>query len=431
MTQSSVRSLNDNIVDIISYALSFSSFYLFVYLARRRVASIPPSSTSPIDKLIAACVLEQRDEEGSFDQARKPERKQEKQLWGSAFKLLVCFLGIQLSYLLWGLLQERIMTKPYESGEIFKSSKFLVFANRFLALLVAWGTLAIMRQYGGEPVSSAPLYRFSYSSVSNILSSVCQYEALRYVSFPTQVVAKSCKMIPVMLMGYVVTGTRYSSLEYIVAITITTGAVIFKLYEVNDAPVQNTEFVGIVLISAYMMFDSFTSNWQSKLFKQYHIGSVTMMLYSNLFSAAFTALGLLVSLECVQVASFLASNPTIHMHIMIMSICSATGQLFIFFTIKEFGPLVFATIQTTRQLLSICLSIFMFSHPINNMEILGITLVFVALAVQTLHKSYGKIDRVQQVQKPETINLENADDDIRIHSEDDIVDDKTPLTRVT
>jgi len=236
MTQSSVRSLNDNIVDIISYALSFSSFYLFVYLARRRVASIPPSSTSPIDKLIAACVLEQRDEEGSFDQARKPERKQEKQLWGSAFKLLVCFLGIQLSYLLWGLLQERIMTKPYESGEIFKSSKFLVFANRFLALLVAWGTLAIMRQYGGEPVSSAPLYRFSYSSVSNILSSVCQYEALRYVSFPTQVVAKSCKMIPVMLMGYVVTGTRYSSLEYIVAITITTGAVIFKLYEVNDAP---------------------------------------------------------------------------------------------------------------------------------------------------------------------------------------------------
>lgn len=34
-------------------------------------------------------------------------------------------------------MQERIMTRPYESGDHFRSSKFLVFANRFLALLVA------------------------------------------------------------------------------------------------------------------------------------------------------------------------------------------------------------------------------------------------------------------------------------------------------
>ena len=29
------------------------------------------------------------------------------------------------------------MTRPYSTGELFRSSKFLVFANRFLALLVA------------------------------------------------------------------------------------------------------------------------------------------------------------------------------------------------------------------------------------------------------------------------------------------------------
>ena len=39
---------------------------------------------------------------------------------------------------------------------------------------------------------SAPLYKFSFSSISNIVSSVSQYEALKYVSFPTQVVAQSC-----------------------------------------------------------------------------------------------------------------------------------------------------------------------------------------------------------------------------------------------
>ena len=45
----------------------------------------------------------------------------------------------------------------------------------------------------------------------------------------------------------------------------TTGAAVFKLYESNDAPVRNTEVVGIVLIICYMGSDSFTSNWQSKV----------------------------------------------------------------------------------------------------------------------------------------------------------------------
>ena len=30
-------------------------------------------------------------------------------------------------------------------------------------------------------------FRYSYCSLSNILSSWCQYEALKYISFPTQV----------------------------------------------------------------------------------------------------------------------------------------------------------------------------------------------------------------------------------------------------
>ena len=39
-------------------------------------------------------------------------------------------------------------------------------------------------------------------------------------------------------------------------------------------------------------------------------------------------------------------------------------QLFIFHTIKKYGPLVFATIQTVRQLLSIVLSIIFFGHEV-------------------------------------------------------------------
>ena len=69
-----------------------------------------------------------------------------------------------------------------------------------------------------------------------------------------------------------------------------------------------------------------------------------------------------------------------------MAVCSAVGQLFIFHTIKRYGPLVFATIQTVRQLLSIVLSILFFGQPINLPEAAGIALVFVTLAYQIYAK---------------------------------------------
>lgn len=41
------------------------------------------------------------------------------------------------------------------------------------------------------PNTQAPLYEYSFPSVSNMLSSWCQYEALSYVTFPTQVCYRS------------------------------------------------------------------------------------------------------------------------------------------------------------------------------------------------------------------------------------------------
>ncbi len=52
-----------------------------------------------------------------------------------------------------------------------------------------------------------------------------------------------------------------------------------------------------------------------------------------------------MTLEIVPVMAFLGANPSILPHMGIMAVCSAVGQLFIFHTIKQYGPLVFATIQ--------------------------------------------------------------------------------------
>jgi len=380
----------EHVMEVLSYVVSFGSFVVFVWVSKCAVAS--PSfrpDASRLNRLVYACVTEPEAYSSARLKQTKPGGGAERaETFGkNAMRLTFCTIGIQVSYLLWGLMQERIMTRPYATGELFKSSKFLVFANRFLALLVAWLGVVVIRRFKLESTEhDTPLYKFAHSSISNILSSVSQYEALKYVSFPTQVVAKSCKMVPVMLMGYAVSGKRYTAFEYAVAIAITSGAAIFKLNEDSDAPVKNTQFIGIIFIVAYMACDSFTSNWQSKVFKQYGVTSMVMMMYANLFSSGFTALGLVLNLEIISVWSFVEANPAIVAHIGIMAICSAVGQLFIFYTISKYGPLVFATIQTVRQLLSIVLSILFFAHPINAMEMLGIAIVFVALTSQIYQK---------------------------------------------
>ena len=326
------RSPREQALEVLSYVVSFSAFYLFVLLAMRLTRSPRfRREASAFSRLVYACAV--GDESSEYAKAASSDGKDSgddetpESFSATAARLAVCTVGIQVSYLLWGLMQERIMTKPYESGELFRSSKFLVFANRFLALFAAWcGLLAT-----GEPVGRAargtPLYKFSFSSVSNILSSVCQYEALKFVSFPTQVLAKSCKMVPVMLMGYLVNKKTYSAFEYLVAISVTAGAAVFKLYETNDAPVKDTEFVGIVLIIGYMGADSFTSNWQSSVFKSYSVSSMAMMMYANVFSSAFTALGLLVTMEIVSVLEYFEHNPSIIPHMFLMAVCSAVGQV--------------------------------------------------------------------------------------------------------
>ena len=140
--------------------------------------------------------------------------------------IVFCFIGLQLSYVTWGVVQERIMTKEYVMGR-WASATFLVFNNRALALLISLAIVSYRRLTAKEPLKEAPFYHYAPSSISNSVSSWAQYEALKYVSFPTQVLSKSCKILPVMLVGIVLNGVSYPMIEYVEALLITAVSSLF------------------------------------------------------------------------------------------------------------------------------------------------------------------------------------------------------------
>ncbi|XP_072356440.1 adenosine 3'-phospho 5'-phosphosulfate transporter 1-like [Scyliorhinus torazame] len=294
------------------------------------------------------------------------------------------------------------MTKAYGSTEAdpgvkFQDSQFLVFMNRILAVTVAGLCCALTKQ----PRHGGPMYKYSFASISNILSSWCQYEALKFISFPTQVLAKASKVIPVMLMGKIVSHKSYEYWEYLTAMLISAGVSMFLLSSTqNKQPPTVTTFSGIVILAGYILFDSFTSNWQDALFK-YKMSSIQMMFGVNLFSCLFTIGSLLEQGAFFQSLSFMLQHPEFAIHAGLLSICSACGQLFIFYTISQFGAAVFTIIMTLRQAFAILLSCFIYGHSVTVVGGLGLATVFFSLFLRVYARSRMKTKkRTAQCQAP-------------------------------
>lgn len=209
--------------NLMGYSAIFApGFLLYKYVSQSHYLESGPKLLSPVVRLLFFGNNEDSIEDSILTETKEANQETDKSESKRALHLLTCFAGIQVCYLTWGVLQEKIMTKNYtdSTGQMgqFKESQFLVFVNRIVAFALALLCITFSKQ----PKHRAPLYKYSYCSFSNIMSSWCQYEALKFVSFPTQVLAKASKIIPVMAMGWIVSRKTYEKYEYLGKLTLLT-----------------------------------------------------------------------------------------------------------------------------------------------------------------------------------------------------------------
>ena len=129
----------------------------------------------------------------------------------------------------------------------------------------------------------------------------------------------------------------------------------------------------------YITFDYFTSQWQRKIYDMYRKTNVDphqMMPGVDSSAIVITTIGLLIYGDFPKVWEFFLINPSVFVYNIITTITSASGQLCIYYTIKEFGPIVSTIIMTVRQMISICFSAYKFGHHISAIAFCGATLVF-------------------------------------------------------
>ncbi len=125
-----------------------------------------------------------------------------------------CVAGIYGAYLTQGVVQETLSTKKFgPEGERFTHLSTLNAVQSWACFL--WAYLLLTCFQREKQQGFPPFTAYWKAAVTNCIGPACGFEALKYISYPAQVLAKSSKMIPVMLIGSLLHGKSYSALEYI------------------------------------------------------------------------------------------------------------------------------------------------------------------------------------------------------------------------
>jgi len=300
-------------------------------------------------------------------------------------QLAIACSGIFFSFSYFAVLQEDVYKKPY-NGEYFKYT--------FLALVAERGVNALIGGLGvccfGSSGLVIPHRDIFVSGISQMFAMAGSNEALRYVSYPTQVLGKSCKMVPVMAGGIVLGGKRYSCFEYAQVLLITLGVCVFNLFGKKKKGGEDSTF-GLALIGFSLLMDAVTGGLQDKVkarTKELNpdagekpVPTMHESMFWTNASGCLVALALgLCTGQITEGVAFCIRAPEVMQAILIYSLASAVGQNFIYYTITQFNPLVLTTVTTTRKIFTTLYSVF--RNPANkltNMQWGGCGLVFFGL----------------------------------------------------
>lgn len=181
-----------------------------------------------------------------------------------------------------------------------------------------------------------------------------------------------------MVWSWITRARHYDGRDYVSAATVTFGCALFVLTGDITSPMVGervasstlTKFTttGLLLLSVFVIFDGLTCTVQDKLFGSYEMHSCSQLLYVSSWSALISVLFLFGSGQFFEAVQFVHRHPSCMLLILLQSIVSTSVQLFIFFTIKQYGALNFALMMTMRQFLSIVLSCFVFNHNLTALQ---------------------------------------------------------------
>lgn len=240
--------------------------------------------------------------------------------------------------------------------------------------------------------------------MTSSLASPFGYASLAHIDYITFILAKACKLLPVMFLHLTIFRKSYPLYKYVVVALVTAGVAVFTLQ--HDAPgkskkhssastIQRNNAWGLLLLSINLLLDGLTNSTQDHIFSTNRpYSGPQMMVAQNILSTLLTASYLLLSpyfppsllsllslspaatSELSSSLTFLQRHPAVLTDVLGFAACGAIGQIFIYYTLAKFSSLLLVTVTVTRKMLTMVLSVLWFGHRLSGGQWVGVGLVF-------------------------------------------------------
>ena len=258
--------------------------------------------------------------------------------------------------LTWGILQERITTTNHSSDPLnpqkFRSPVFINTIQSLFASLLGYIYILFTR----TPSSPLPVFPtrsiilpLLLVSITSSLASPFGYAALGHVDYITFILAKSCKLLPVMALHVTIFRRKYPLYKYAVVALVTAGVAVFTLHHPTGKKkgAQGSSAWGLGLLGVNLLFDGLTNSVQDMVYGNWKPYSGQQMmcalnLLSTILTGTFllaeplikeTALGAYLGMqgrgELVEALEFIGKYPQVGWDILAFAACGALGQVFI------------------------------------------------------------------------------------------------------
>ncbi|GAB5361439.1 hypothetical protein AAMO2058_000713400 [Amorphochlora amoebiformis] len=329
-------------------------------------------------------------------------------------RVLFATIGLFLLYILHDILQEKAFrNKKFSFGWLMTTIELGVFAS--CASLFEGASLR------SRPKPKVVVY-FAVLSMVLALSQGSGSAALQYISFPLKVCFKSCKLIPTMMLGIIITGRRYSALQYISAGFMCVSLILLLnapahhsvnvnadgAPDINDASVSTVAepatasgedveaeamakvYRGVALLLLAIGCDAMVPNIQEKVLSGMGVLAVDMIMWTNMISGIATLMFTIVTGEFAAAVTLFVVEPMVLFWLVAQAVSGYCGLRCYLVLVRECGA-VFAVVATSfRKVATIILSFLVFTKPFTRRHFGALFLLQLGVALAIISRRVAK-----------------------------------------
>ncbi|KAL8500139.1 hypothetical protein ACS0TY_019942 [Phlomoides rotata] len=289
-------------------------------------------------------------------------------------QFLICSAGFFFGYLVNGVCEEYVYNRLQ-----FSYGWYFTFVQ-------GWVYVLLIYLQGFTPKQMVNPWK-SYWKLSAVLmgSNGLTKGSLAFLNYPAQIMFKSTKVLPVMIMGAFIPGLRrkYPLHDYISAVLLVVGLILFTLADAHTSP--NFSVIGVVMVSGALIMDAFLGNLQEAIFTMNpETTQMEMLFCSTLVGMPFLIPPMLFTGELFRAWNSCSQHLYVYGVLVFEAMATFVGQVSVLSLIALFGAATTAMVTTARKAVTLLLSYLIFTKPLTEQHGTGLLLITMGILLKML-----------------------------------------------